>query len=202
MAQLMQSWLNARISAVCAADFQHVCSSLVWMRGLWRKQREVTVFWIGTRQIRERKKESLPPCYSYHEGYISCCCSIMIQYWCSFIILVLMVIDLLLQLIFLFKVGIKWEGDGRVSSRASFHLGDLWLFHGTVRIIPARVAGLPPICYLTCAGIFWDWNFGVGIALLNTGQFSYRIPFGLPSCSFWVLTWNLPYECVKDNPQY
>lgn len=54
----------------------------------------------------------------------------MIQYGCSFIILVLMMIDLLLQLIFLFKVGIKWEGDERVSSRASFHLGDLQLFHG------------------------------------------------------------------------
>lgn len=39
--------------------------------------------------------------------------------------LVLMMVDLPLKLVFLFKVGLKWEGVGRVSSRVSFYLDDL-----------------------------------------------------------------------------
>lgn len=90
---------------------------------------------------KKTKTESLPPCYCYHKGYIACCRFVRILCWCSFIILVLMVIDLPLQLVFLLKVEMKWEGGGRVSRRAP----STWVTYShsvrTVRVIPAQVAG-------------------------------------------------------------
>lgn len=191
IAQLLQSWLNAHISAVSASDFQYVCSSLVWLRGLWRKQRKATVFWIATRQIREKKRFS-PPCYCYHKEYVPYCCSIMILYWCFLIIFALMVTDLPLKSTFLFKVGIKWEEGEKSQAGPSSTRVPYSYSTGIVQVTPAWVAGLPAVCYLTCPGIFWDRNFGVGTALLNIGLFSYRIPLELSSCFFWVITWNLP----------
>lgn len=73
-----------------------------------------------------------------------------------FIVLMLMIIDLRLKLIFLFKVGIKWEGNEE--SQAGHR--SIWVTCrdcvGIVGFIPGRVAGLPPTCNLSCADIFWD----------------------------------------------
>ena len=67
-----------------------------------------------------------------------------------------------LKLFFLFKIKIKWGRDGRVSSRASFHLGNFYLWYGN-RIRPGWVASPPAhtlpglCCYLLGLALLYGY---------------------------------------------
>lgn len=183
---------NARMPTVQALDSSNVFgfhSDLCGQEGFRGGQERWSFLNWCKASKRKRRFFPLSVLFCYHEGYL--------PYYRFLLIPVLVFFQCVsvgddwpaLKVDFSFKVGDKLGGGGRVSSRASFHLGDLWLLCGNSQ---GPYQDKWPTCHPRaarpvsgCSGADPGWALPCPMLKRSCPD----SPWGLPPCFFCIVTW-------------